>query len=175
MEILSSSASLRISPQQHSTGNGGSSIRESGAGVSISGDVALQLDRSSRSLQSALSANAINKASEAGSQTQPRPGLPGSSLAAALSNGGANPTEWLSQSDVDLFHAATGGTIKDGVIYDKNGNVNTDQGMSDLVNALFDMRNFGTFSSDQQPRAISGAITAQDLQGYINRSFNCGT
>lgn len=54
----------------------------------------------------------------------------------ALSHGGVNPAEWLSPSDISLFEKTTGGTIKDGVIYDKNGVANGSQANADLVFAL---------------------------------------
>jgi hypothetical protein len=62
----------------------------------------------------------------------------------------------------------TGGTIKDGVIYDRSSKVNNDKANTDLVNAMFEMRNFGTFSNGQ-PKLVQGAITANDMQGFIAR------
>jgi len=86
------------------------------------------------------------------------------------------PANWLTQSDIDLFHATTGGTIKDGAIYDKNGNVSTSNSDGALVNALFDMRNYGTFdSSDQNLVKINGTITADDLKNYIQHYQRSGT
>lgn len=86
------------------------------------------------------------------------------------------PADWLTQSDIDLFHATTGGTIKDGVIYDKNGDVSTSNSDGALVNALFDMRNYGTFdSSDQNLVKINGTITADDLKNYIQHYQRSGS
>jgi hypothetical protein len=87
------------------------------------------------------------------------------------------PADWLTQSDIDLFHAATGGTIKNGVIYDKNGDVSDSDSDGALVNALFDMRNYGTFdSSDQNLVKINGsAITADDIKNYIQHYQRSGS
>ncbi len=37
------------------------------------------------------------------------------------------------------------------------------------MNALCDMRNCGTFSANGQPQLVKGAITANDMQGFIAR------
>lgn len=124
-----------------------------------------------QNLNMTLSANALKAPDASLSRNPTAAGLASSALAAAMSRGVVNPAEWLSPSDIKLFEQATGGTIKDGVIYDKDGNVNGDQANSDLVNSLFDMRNFGTFSAGQ-PRLISGDISVDDLKAFIdyNRS-----
>lgn len=79
-----------------------------------------------------------------------------------------NPADWLSQSDVDLFHKVTGGTIKDGVIYDSAGNEDTSNRSLDLVGNLYQMRDHGTFDGNGNRVGISGSITADDLQQYID-------
>jgi hypothetical protein len=101
--------------------------------------------------------------------TVPVAGLGNPAFQYAGSHGLVNPAEWLSPSDISLFEKVTGGTIKDGVIYDKNGNENTNQSVTDLVCALCDMRNMGTFDGNGQPKLVAGAITANDMQGFIAR------
>ena len=61
----------------------------------------------------------------------PVAGLGSQAYQYALSHGGVNPAEWLSPSDISLFEKVTGSTIKDCVIYDKNGNKNTNQSVTD--------------------------------------------
>jgi hypothetical protein len=100
--------------------------------------------------------------------TVPVAGLGSQAYQYALSHGGVNPAEWLSPSDISLFEKVTGGTIKDGVIYDKSGVAYGSKSDSDLVNALCDMRNCGTFSANSQLQMVQGAITVNDIQGYIN-------
>jgi hypothetical protein len=134
-------------------------------GAGASGSAAHQ------NLNMTLSANALNAPDGSLGRNPTTAGIASTALAAAMSKGVVNPAEWLSPSDIKLFEQATGGTIKDGVIYDKDGNVNGDQANSDLVNSLFDMRNFGTFSAGQ-PRLIAGDISVDDLKAFIdyNRS-----
>lgn len=124
-----------------------------------------------QNLNMTLSANALKAPDASLSRNPTTAGVASPALAVAMSRGVVNPAEWLSPSDIKLFEQATGGTIKDGVIYDKDGNVNGDQANSDLVNSLFDMRNFGTFSGGQ-PRLITGDISVDDLRAFIdyNRS-----
>ncbi len=78
----------------------------------------------------------------------------------ALSHGGVNPAEWLSPSDISLFEKTTGGAIN---VADGS------QANADLVFALCEMRNKGTFDGNNQPQLVQGAITASDMQGFINR------
>jgi hypothetical protein len=124
-----------------------------------------------QNLSMTLSANALNAPDASLSRISTTAGIASPALAAALSTGVVNPAEWLSDSDIKLFEQTSGGTIKDGVIYDKNGNENSDQANADLVNSLFDMRNFGTFSGGQ-PKLITGDISVGDLKAFIdyNRS-----
>lgn len=122
-----------------------------------------------QNLNMTLSANALKAPDASLSRNPTTAGIASPALAAAMSKGVVNPAEWLSPSDIKLFEQATGGTIKDGVIYDKDGNVNGDQANSDLVNSLFDIRNFGTFSAGQ-PRLISGDISVDDLKAFIDYS-----
>jgi hypothetical protein len=119
----------------------------------------------------ARSAFAATLALNSLSSQQTTAGIPSPALQEALSKGGVNPAAWLSPSDISLFEQTTGGTIKDGTIYDKNGAVNSDMTNTDLVCSLFEMRNFGTFSNDQ-PQLIQGAITANDLEGFIDHYKN---
>lgn len=120
-----------------------------------------------QNLNMTLSANALNTQGAPLSRIPTTAGMASPALAAALSSGVVNPADWLLPSDISLYEQATGGTIKDGVIYDKDGNVNSDQANADLVNSLFDMRNYGTFS-DGQPRLIIGDITVGDLKAFID-------
>ncbi|MDH4411791.1 MAG: hypothetical protein QE484_00685 [Rhizobium sp.] len=141
-------------------------------GPGVSGSVAHQ------NLNMTLSANALNAPDASLSRTPTTAGIASPALAAAMSRGVVNPAEWLSPSDIKLFEQATGGTIHDGVIYDKDGNAYGDPANSDLVNSLFDMRNFGTFSGGQ-PRLITGDISVNDLKAYIdynrtNSALNIG-
>ncbi|RKE76938.1 hypothetical protein [Rhizobium sp. AG855] len=122
---------------------------------------------SHQSLGATLSASALNTAGGSLSRTPTTAGMASPALAAALSSGVVNPADWLSPSDISLYEQTIGGTIKDGVIYDKDGNINSDQGNADLVNALFDMRNFGTFAMGQ-PKLIAGDITSDDLKAFID-------
>lgn len=118
-----------------------------------------------QNLSMRLSANALNVPDASLSRVPTTAGLASPALAAAMSMGVVNPAEWLSPSDIKLFEQATGGTIDGGVIYDNDGNVNSDQANADLVNHLFDMRNFGTFSGGQ-PKLITGYITLDDLKAF---------
>lgn len=118
-----------------------------------------------QNLSMRLSANALNVPDASLSRVPTNAGPASPALAAAMSMGVVNPAEWLSPSDIKLFEQATGGTIDGGVIYDKDGNVNSDQANADLVNYLFDMRNFGTFSGGQ-PKLITGDITLDDLKAF---------
>jgi hypothetical protein len=79
-----------------------------------------------------------------------------------------NPAEWLSASDEDLFHKVTGGTIKNGVIYDKDGVADGSQSNADLVCALYEMRNEGTFDKANLNRvAVTGDLTVEDVANYL--------
>lgn len=96
-------------------------------------------------------------------------GVNGSSASRPPTGVVINPAEWISQSDIDLFHKVTGGTVKDGVIYDSNGNVDTSSRSMLLVDGLYEMRNYGTFDNVENRIEIHGAITVSDLQGFIHQ------
>ncbi|MBN8952512.1 MULTISPECIES: hypothetical protein [unclassified Rhizobium] len=103
--------------------------------------------------QASLSAMALDRADAATQQTS------GQTI---------NPADYLIASDIKLYEKTTGGTIKDGVLYDKDGNVNASQANMDLVCAMYEMRAHGTFSSRDQSRTLlSGDITAADLRSFI--------
>ncbi|MFK0166940.1 hypothetical protein [Rhizobium sp. NPDC090279] len=92
----------------------------------------------------------------------------GLTLAEASSKGTINPADWLSQSDKDLYHKVTGGSIKDGIAYDADGNPDWSERSQNLIDSLYQMRNYGTFDSQGNMTAITGTITASDRQGYID-------
>ncbi len=94
-------------------------------------------------------------------------------LEAALASGMVNSADWLAKSDVDLVRQTTGAIIKDGKVYDKNGadiyrdgNDAEAKAVSDLIDTLFELRNYGVPVGDRMV-AEPGAITAGDLEKYI--------
>jgi hypothetical protein len=131
------------------------------------------IDGAKSAFRSSLAANALNSHEMPLSKIPTRAGEASPALAAALAEGMVNPADWLSDSDIKLFEQTTGGTIKDGVIYDKNGNVSSDIADTQLVLSLSDLRNYGTFENGQ-PKLIAGEITADDLRHFIdyNRTNN---
>lgn len=141
-------------------GNSGSNASRAVVG-GLSGTDSLQ------ALNVTLSANALKEPEASVSRLPINAGIASPALAAAMSSGVVNPAEWLLPSDIKLFEQATGGAIRDGVIYDKDGIAYGDPANSDLVNSLFDMRNFGTFSGGQ-PKLISGDISVDDLMAFID-------
>lgn len=78
-----------------------------------------------------------------------------------------NPADWLTDSDKSLFTAATGSTIKDGVIYKADGSVDNSNESFDFADQLFDMRNMGVADGLGGVYSIKGDITAADLQNVI--------
>jgi hypothetical protein len=138
------------------------------------------------SLQQTLSANSLDvkSTSDSGSTTTGSGtgvyGFPWSTISPTKTNSegktlgsytdtgrAINPADWLSDSDQALFTKVTGSTIKDGVMYKADGTVDGSQESSDLVNNLFDMRNYGTIDDKGNRYALSGDITADDMRNYI--------
>jgi hypothetical protein len=78
-----------------------------------------------------------------------------------------NPADWLTGSDKSLFAQVTGSTIKDGVIYKADGSIDNSSESSDFADQLFVMRNEGVSDGNGNRYAITGDITAQDLQNVI--------
>lgn len=117
------------------------------------GTIANSLGTASSSLQASLAASALDKAGDAQSS--------------ATTSQTINPADYLTASDIKLYEHVTGGTIKDGVLYDKDGNVNSSQANMDLVDAMYQMRAHGTFLSNGNVIPISGDITADAFKGFI--------
>lgn len=126
-------------------------------------------------LNASLAAAALEKAGPQDLGVISR-GAKGATLEEAMSKGVVNPADWLSESDVKLFEQTTGGTIVNGVIFDKNGNESNSEADADLVQALFDMRNYGTFDAEGNLATLKGDITAADFRGFIDHyRSNTGT
>jgi hypothetical protein len=142
------------------------------------------------SLQNTLSGLSVDSASSSSGNSNGAAsgiyGFPFSSLSPTVTNaqgqtlGGLqaasqtyNPADWLTDSDKSLFAQVTGSTIKDGVIYKADGSVDNSDESFGFADQLFTIRNEGAVDDMGNRYAITGDITAQDLQNVIAqyRSF----
>lgn len=117
--------------------------------------------------QAMLIENEINLSQSAGNDSKSGPHH-NQDLSLALSKGVVNPIDWVAKSDIELFQKTTGKSIKDGNIVDQDGSISTSQECAEFLGAIYEMRNFGTFDHDGQPRSIDKIITANDIGDYIN-------
>lgn len=100
-------------------------------------------------------------------RTRLESGEPTSLEAALASSRMVNPIDWLAKSDLVLIQQTTGAVIQDGKVYDESGNAFESQATSDLINILYELRNYGV-PDGSRVVALKGAITAADLEKYIH-------
>ncbi|MDO6963136.1 hypothetical protein [Rhizobium alvei] len=79
-----------------------------------------------------------------------------------------NPIDYMTSTDIALWESVTGGTIEGGKAYLPDVTEGNTEAGSDLIEAIYEMRAHGTFDSLGNRVALSGDISVEDMQGYID-------